>query len=199
LAIPTPSQILEQIRSHYLTRLRQGIADHAGDGIVTVVPEAALRGHDGKLLRRGTPLAPVRVDLVTLVNERVRDGMEIESETMPGFPPFSLRWKHVLPVVINPFAWNLCPVRMVQAGGGIEPITDWFEQWFDADELKTPGEDGLIGVVHSIRSLAGEAGSVHFSIDLGSAPIEAFEEMIEAMFKCEAVSAEIGTAPAKNT
>ncbi len=164
-----------------------------------MVPEAALRDKDGKLLRRGTPMTPVRVDLVTLLNGQVRDGMDIESETMPGFPKFSLRWKHVLPVVISPFAWNACPVRMVQADEGIEPITEWFEEWFDADEVKTPGEDGLLGVVHSIRREPGEASVVHLSIDLGSAPIEAFEEMIEAMFNCKAESADIGTTGPKKS
>jgi hypothetical protein len=35
---PTPSQILAQIRSHYIARLRQAIADHATEGMMQMFP-----------------------------------------------------------------------------------------------------------------------------------------------------------------
>jgi hypothetical protein len=189
---PTPSQILEQIRSHYLTRLRRAIADHASDGILTVVPEAALRGPDGNLPRRGNPPTPIRVDLITLVDGHVRDGLTIESETMPGFPAFSLRWKQTLPVKISPFAWNACPVRILNAGENVAHLTEWFEHWFDPDEAATPGEDGLLGVVHSMTCQPAQANSVGFLIDLGSAPVEAFEGLIDAIHAGGAESLDIG-------
>jgi hypothetical protein len=189
---PTPSQILEQIRSHYLARLRQAVADHASDGILTVVPEAALRGHDGKLLRRGQPPMPVRVDLITLVNEQVRDGMTIESETMPGFPPFSLRWKHQLPVDIRPFPWNACSVQITNAADNLAPLMEWFDRWFDAEETLTPGEDGLLGVIHSMTVERPTDGQARLMIDFGSAPIDAFQELIDAIFSVAAQSVEVG-------
>jgi hypothetical protein len=194
---PTPSQILEQTRSHYLMRLRQAIEDHASSGILQMVSEAALRGPDGKLLRRGDPLAPVRVDLVTLLNDEVHDGLTIESETMPGFAPFSLRWKHQLPINISPFPWNACPVRFSGATENLAPVLEWFDHWFDEAENKAPGDDGLRGVVHSIVKTPAQPGMTRLLIDLGSAPLEAFEELVDAIHAVATDSVEIGAvAPA---
>jgi hypothetical protein len=175
------------------------MADHASDGILKVVPEAALRAPDGTLLRRGNPPMPVRVDLVTLVNERVRDGLTIESETMPGFPTFSLKWKHTFPVKISPFSWNACPVRIVPARKDIALLVEWFEHWFDPDETATPGDDGLLGVVHSLASQPAQANAVYLMIDLGSAPVEAFEELIDAIHATGAEAVEIGVTRAEQT
>jgi hypothetical protein len=191
---PTPSQILEQIRSHYLTRLRQAIDDHAAEGILKMVPEAAIRGKDGDLLRRGDPPTPVRVDLITLLNEQVRDGLTIESETMPGFDPFSLRWKHELPVTINPFPWNACPVLLPVVSPDLGPLLEWFDRWFDPEDVKTPGEDELLGVVHSITKTPAQPGSTRLMIDLGSAPVDAFQEMIDAVHAMGVPSVQIGGA-----
>ncbi len=189
---PAPSQILEQIRSHYLARLRQAVDDHASDGIVTVVSEAVLRGADGRLLRNGSPPTPVRVDLITMVNERVRDGLTIESETMPGFPPFSLRWKHELPVDIRPFPWNACKLKIANASDDLAPLNQWFDRWFDPEEKLVPGEDGLLGVIHAMTFDQPVDGARILLIDFGSAPIEAFQELIDAIFEIGARRVEVG-------
>jgi hypothetical protein len=191
----TPSQILEQIRAHYLARLRQAIEDQSSDGILHVVHEAALRDTSGELLRRGDPPAPVRVDLVTLINGQIRDGSNIESETMPGFAPLTLRWRHELPVKISPFPWNACPVQWPETVSHVASIVDWFEHWFDPEETRRPGDSGLLGVVHSIAKTPAAPGTIRLLIDLGSAPVEAFEELIEALHASGAQSAEIGSSP----
>jgi hypothetical protein len=143
----------------------------------------------------------VRVDLITLVNEHVRDGMEIESETMVGFPAFSLKWKNVMPVKVWPFPWNACAVRMMGAGVDLGRVLEWFEKWFDVDEAATSREDGLLGVVHSISSppAAAASGLVQLMIDFGSAPIEAFEELIEAIHLSGAESVEISVVPGEKS
>jgi hypothetical protein len=189
---PAPSQILEQIRLHYVSRLKQAIADHPAEGIMQMVPEAAIRGKNGELLRRGNPPAPVRVDLITLLNGEVRDGLTIDSETMPGFPPFSLQWKHEMPVQISPFPWNACPVRTASRNVNFDKLLEWFELWFDPEETKAPGDDGLLGVVHNLISQPIELDEIRLLIDFGSAPIEAFEDLIDALHSAGAKQLEIG-------
>jgi hypothetical protein len=134
----------------------------------------------------------VRVDLITLLNGEVRDGLTIDSETMPGFPPFSLHWKHEMPVDISPFPWNACPIRLDSRDLNFDKIIAWFEHWFDPEETRTPGDDGLLGVVHNLISQPIELDEVRLLIDLGSAPIEAFDELIDAFHSAGAKQLKIG-------
>ena len=184
----SPSQILTQIREHYCDRLRAAVKDFVSDGIITLQSECVLRRPDGSLAMRGDPPTPTRVDLITLVNGEVRDGLTIESDTMPSFPPMNLNWQHAMPVQIGPFPWNACDVRFVGAVGDWSSLVNWFDIAFDAEEEKTPGEDGLIGVVHTMTRLAPD----HWQIDFGSADLTAFENFLDALKQCGVADVRIG-------
>ena len=131
---------------------------------------------------------PTRVDLITLVNGQVRDGLTIESDTMPSFPPMTLSWQHAMPVRIGPFPWNACDLRFTGLVSDWSPLVDSFEKEFDPEEQRTPGDDGLIGVVHTITRL----GPDHWQIDFGSAELSAFETMLDALQRCGVESVTIG-------
>ena len=183
-----PGQLLQQIRDHYCDRLRAAIDDFVSDGIITMTSEAVLRNAAGVPVRRGEPPTPARVDLITLVNGQVRDGLTIESDTMPSFPPITLQWEHVMPVKIGPFPWNACDVQFSGDVKNWTPLAAWFEAMFDGEETKKPGDDGLIGVVHTLTRLKPDL----WQIDFGSSDIDAFEGMIDAMKRCGAERLLIG-------
>jgi hypothetical protein len=189
---PPPSQILSQTREHYVSRLRTAIDDHDSEGIVQVVAEAALRDAKGELLRRGELAVPVRVDLITLVDGQVRDGMNIDPQTMPGFEPIHLRWKHEWPITIWPFPWNAMAVILPGTDLDLTPLSTWFLNWFDPEDTRQPGDDGVLGVVHSILITPAPLGSTRLLIDLGSAPVDALLDMFDALHAMRLPSLQIG-------
>ena len=184
----SPSQILKQIRGHYCDRLRAAVSDFVSDGIITLQSECVLRQVDGSLATRGNPPTPTRVDLITLINGQVRDGLTIESDTMPAFPPMTLNWQHAMPVRIGPFPWNACDVRFTGEISDWSPLVTWFDDAFDADEKLTPGDDGLIGVVYTMTRLASD----HWQIDFGSADLTTFENFLDSLMQCGLADVRIG-------
>jgi len=102
-------------------------------------------------------------------------------------------------VKISPFPWNACPVQFETRSENIQPILDWFDRWFDPEESKIAGDDGLFSVVHSVTKTPTQPGFIRLLVDLGSAPIEAFQEMIDALHAMGIESLEIGAAPTAGT
>jgi hypothetical protein len=100
-----------------------------------------------------------------------------------------------MPVRISPFPWNACPIVIPNPPGMPNELLEWFENHFDTEETETPGEDGLIGVVHSIARTGARAGSARYVIDLGSASIDAFQEMLDALHAGSVTWVEVGGAP----
>jgi hypothetical protein len=55
------------------------------------------------------------------------------------------------------------------------------EEWFDEHESKPADEDGLAGVLHNMTQPSNNAEFRTFSVDFGSAPVDAFFKLLEAL------------------
>ena len=100
-----------------------------------------------------------------------------------AFDALEFHWTEELAVNLEPFKWNELTLELSGVGSCVDwdPLVDWFEKWFDGDEKLKPGSDGLCGVVHFLSDPETKDDGVHFMIDLGSAPVEAFEELLDAV------------------
>jgi len=86
-------------------------------------------------------------------------------------------------VYIAPFAWNEVMLRVA----GLAPedmgavLAPWFMHWFDPHDANRANEEGLFGVVHFASDPCGEGGMVVVELDLGSAPAQALEDLLERL------------------
>jgi len=80
-------------------------------------------------------------------------------------------------VEITPFVWNGCEFTIDKKPNDIYII--WARKWIDIDDKKKPTPDGFQNVVHSVTFPEEIEGKWTTSIDFGSAPIEAFKELLE--------------------
>ena len=73
-----------------------------------------------------------------------------------------------------------------------QPLKEWFWHWFQQEE--DGGEDSLLGAVHFLSDPEVSGKMVVFEADLGSAPVEAFEELLDAVASLSVKQCEIGQA-----
>jgi hypothetical protein len=122
---------------------------------------------------------PLRVDLVTISGGEVGAQFRIDSGRMITFAPFSFEWEGRLRVRLMAFTWDCLNFRVVPAREDWGPLVTWFREWFDKEG---EGEAGTLGVVHFLSDPEAETdGTVRFQADLGTAPVGAFEGLLDAV------------------
>jgi len=80
-------------------------------------------------------------------------------------------------VTVKPFVWNGCEFTLDK-----KPNTtydNWAKKWIDIDDKKTVTTGGFQNVIHSVTFPTEDNGKWTTSIDFGTAPIEAFKELIK--------------------
>lgn len=94
--------------------------------------------------------------------------------------------KHVfdvdgMAVEITPFVWNGCELTLDQK----PDITyeSWIRKWIDIKDLQPVAADGFQHVIHNVTYPVQEGGKWTTSIDFGSAPTEAFTELMSVLSK----------------
>ncbi len=166
-------ELLDRIRDYYLQRLRAELREAPKP-----IAEPAFRKKDGSLAREGPLELPLRGDLYAH-----GEMIAVDTEKMLAFDALEFHWTEELAVTLEPFKWNELSLELTGLGSCVDwdPLADWFEKWFDGDDKLKPGPDGLCGVVHFLSDPEIQDDSIHFAIDLGSAPVEAFEELLDAV------------------
>ncbi len=156
--------------------------------------EAAYRDEHGALISEGTLKLPMRLDVVGVADGEAKDSIRVDSDSMLSFAPIDFKWSGDLPTRLAPFHWDGCHARAM----GLQKDTDWshlrrwFDQWFDCEDTRQPDGDGLCGVIHFLSDPKQEGAATTFEVDFGSAPVEAFEEFLDALRDSGATRIEIG-------
>lgn len=70
--------------------------------------------------------------------------------------------------------------------------SEWFDRWFDGEDTRQPDEHGLCGVIHFLADPEHEGNATILQVDFGSAPEEAFEELLDALRDSGVTKIEIG-------
>ena len=189
----TVGQLLDDIRERYLTQFRRTISEVKESGLEAWT-EPAYRDEDGKLAREGELSLPMRLDLVGMADGEAKDRFRVDSDSMLSFEPIDFDWSDGLPTRVAPFHWDGCHVRVTGIGKAADcsHLCDWFDRWFDSEDTRQPDEHGLYGVVHFLSDPKQEGEALIFEVDFGSAPVEAFEEFLDALRDSGATKIEIG-------
>ncbi len=185
-------QILDQIRDYYINRFIDAINEHSGTDGATVVHEPAYCDAEGAVVTVGELALPSRGDLLVIRDGAVTDSLQIDTEGMLSFEPIAFEWpENQLNVDLRPFQWNWIELRIfgLRAEPDWTPLCDWFIRWFQEED---PAEDELLGGVHFLSDPKHGHDYSQVSIDLGTAPVESFEELLDAVGELGATRVQIG-------
>ena len=149
--------------------------------------EPALRLADGSLAVEGVPPTPYRVDLIA------KQGMErIMIDSIPGQTPAIRQLSDGVELEIGPLVWDQTTIDAAGAGPeASEQVQEWFLRWFDPEDANPADAMGLQGVVHSMSDIRAGDGCITFTLDLGSAPARAVEDLVSVLVRLGATGIRI--------
>lgn len=135
----TFAELMDRVRAAYTQDLANAIHGRQPSRC-----EAVLRRSDGSPATDHELGTPVRVDFLDSNGASVR----LDSKEKIQFDEFSFDLNRMT-VEVAPFAWDWLALEIQSDVQTVEGICrQWFVRWFDANDQREPGRDGLLGVVH---------------------------------------------------
>ena len=77
-----------------------------------------------------------------------------------------------------PIAWNGIEFRCAPEHFPEEALASWGSRWITDESPPHGPQDNLTGIIHSVTEPALSGSHVEFSVDFGSAPVAAFDELV---------------------
>jgi hypothetical protein len=188
-------ELLEQVRNVYLDQWLAVIDEKMAQPGLRVIAEPAWRTDDGHLALEGELQLPLRTDLAMMEGGAVSDMLNVASESPVPFDAVEFDWGKTLHVEMGPFAWQAFTITIPSdpvCNSG--PLQEWFWKWFLEEEDGAEAPD-LLGAVHYLSDPAPAEDVVEFLVDLGSAPVAAFEELLDALSVAGVTLCAIGNVP----
>ncbi|MEY2613411.1 MAG: hypothetical protein RL069_2223, partial [Planctomycetota bacterium] len=181
-----------EIRDYYVNRFIDAINEQSLADGVTLKHEPAFCDSNGDVVTEGELAIPSRVDLLVISDGAASDSILIDTDGMVSFEPIAFDWpENNLNVDLHPFQWNWVQVRIfgLKTNTDWAPIRDWFIGWFHEND---PADGELLGGVHWLSDPEYGDDYSQLSIDLGTAPVESFEELLDAIGQMGATRVQIG-------
>lgn len=108
---------------------------------------------------------------------------KFDKEDIPYFPSYKVKYNKIN-LEIQPFPWNHCEIVFSpNANVAMGFMVLWFQKWFYPTLKPNPFKQ----VIHLVDGpyLTESVNEVSYYIDFGTAPPEAFCELIELISRCE--------------
>jgi hypothetical protein len=184
--------LLDEIRAQYLTEFLAALSEAESNPGSTVVAEGELVDAAGELVTEGLLDVGARADIVVIAPDGTRS-IRVDSTRAISFSPLDFRWATGLSVRLQPFQWDYCELNVfpsLQSPEG-HSLAKWFRHWFEPRQ--TLGS--ILGVPHFISDPEENGTRQRYYIDLGTAPVQAFEELLDACIDGGATEVIIGSPP----
>lgn len=158
--------MIDAARKHYLKTLREALSSLASEGR-SAYPEICL-----ELSRPEARRQIYRLYVVDIL-ERLPSGestvleVNVDPVAVPGTN---------LPIDA-PIAWNGIEFRCAATAFPEEALSVWGDRWITDESPPMGPQDGFTGIIHSVTEPVLRDSQMEFSVDFGSAPTAAFEEL----------------------
>ena len=95
--------------------------------------------------------------------------------------PFKVAHASGIEITVYPSVWNAMKIEAGSIPTDIEPLTAWVWRWIDYGDTKPQDEVGFSEVIHSVTYPKTVGTEWLCSFDFGTAPRQAFEELMGAL------------------
>ncbi len=180
------TSVFKPIRDYYLECYRLSIIK-AQRELERVVPELLLEPNGSTETEQLFKL--IRVDIIGMRGDRhvIKEVVLGPSELPDGLLGYSC------PIALSPSAWHGIELYVAAPRVPEPQLIAWAETWLDPEDLRTPDDTGLQGVIHNIRRPEAVEGGYRLSIDFGSSPLTALHELLELVCAGGATRIDLGS------
>ncbi len=175
---------LEKVRSEYLQHYRAAISRHR-DGHEKFAPELLFELSD----RVGLHRKLYRVDMI--ISDDGKNSVIEANLDQPTQIFETTEERGHSSITVRPFVWN--GAVFVTRDGVLADVDSWFLRWADVEDDNKSDADGLGGVIHSLYVTEGKSGLNEYSVDFGSAPIQAFDDFVDLLVAAGARRIEVSS------
>lgn len=172
---------------------REAVAVLSAAATAGTIAEPALRKADGAIACDPEGLrTPLRKD-VARKEEGAWMTANVDAPKIRPATPLRVVWKNRLRVTIASIAWDYVAFRLapVEPQRDFGEIRNWFLRWFDPDDLNQKTDEGLFGVIHFVSDPEARDSAIELIVDFGSAPVQAFEELLDCFVKAGFTDCEV--------
>lgn len=180
-------QMLDAERESYLVLYLRAIAEARRDHDVTV-PEVKVETTQEKLRK---PYRYYTLDIFCRRGDK-SGPIEVNVAAASAFPQVRENWQG-LDVTLHPFVWNGLEFRLDGDLADDAALVAWMDRWMDIGDKKPKDANGLSEIVHNVTQPERTQGGWSFSVDFGSAPLDAFVELIEVVRASGTKKLELGS------
>lgn len=159
--------MIEQVRQRYHVAFSDFIARQLADCEQCGAEVKLELGESSHVYRRLYCADFVRNDRQRQVIEFVPESVTIE--------PFTMKFR-ATDVHVEGISWDAAVLSHDLENIPRAALNDWFDRWFDPDDTRFDPEADLQSVIHS---LIVEEGAL--TVDFGSAPADAFDELLDLL------------------
>ncbi len=117
------------------------------------------------------------------------------ADRLPTSEPLRDRLENGLELTQESFSWERLRLRFESHHFDVAMLGPWLRKWLDPDEERSAGAEGLSGVVHDL-SWDSIPGICVLIVDLGSAPLDALQELMNAISDAGAVAVAVSSGGA---
>jgi hypothetical protein len=169
----TLSEMLSQERQDYLSVWMGSLLEHREKfppavAEVLILPNSTIEP---------LPYRYVRPDILCGGAEKPQI-IEINKDKYYSFKPFDFTVSGKIPGRLFPLHWNAMEFRLF---GKIESWSDfekWIHHWLDIEDARYEKDKEIANVIHNVTAPEYIDGCFSFSVDMGSAEVGAFFELI---------------------
>jgi hypothetical protein len=180
----------ESWMSYYVAALRDYTSKFKPGG-----PEVLLELSSNRAAR---PFRLYRIDLASgSVNPP--NLTDVNPTSAPEFETEHLTLSSGLQVILESFHWNGVDFLIENYSADPSQLSEWCLKWIDESETNQRDTYGLLGAIHSMTAPAMAPEGLVFSVDFGSAPVEAVQSLFDLLSEMGASKVRVSSTWARRT
>ena len=125
------------------------------------------------------PYRMMRPDILLTEESGKTRLIEVNKDAYVSFDPYLMTLQNGLSVVFHPFHWNGIEFRTRSTQIDWGRLEEWTKFWVDVTDSRYQPTREWLDVVHNVTCPALENGVWSFSVDFGTAPTDALNQLFE--------------------
>ena len=183
----TMTELFQKERDAYVRALESCLAE-----MRKTSPEAAAE----VLVETNSPETPLpfrltRPDIISGSANKPKISRVVKDEVF-HFTPHEAKLSGGAKLLLHPLRWDNFEICLTGRINGWEPYEAWVQKWLDADDVMTSPDSDFAGRIHQASMPLEENGCWHLVVDMGSAGLDALNELFGVLQSIGADFVEIG-------
>jgi len=184
----SPSEAFEKERTDYFQALESCLAD-IRELHPDAVSEVLVELNTTDLPR---PYRLIRPDILYKQGAEPKV-LRVEKTEWLSFEPLDVSLASGIPMKVYSFRWDKLELRLYGDVNDWLPFEEWIDKWLDVEDSKSSPDVDFAGLVHQVRQPTKDNGAWTICIDMGSAGLDALNDLFEVLGKLPIQHVEIGT------